>query len=111
MGDGVPVIAATGNEWAVDILLSYSRYSISFLIAGVVPYSVQAFYNSALEPFFTAAVPQLAKLKKNLPAPANGGVVIFMDVCIVTSFLVYVFMKGALICVAGAIIMTLWKIS
>jgi len=65
---GAPVLAATGNEWMADVLLSaYPKYSLSFALASAFPAAAQAYYDEALEPLFNAAVPLLAELKAAAP--------------------------------------------
>merc|ERR1711918_178791 len=61
---GEPVVAATAPEWSADVLLSaYPKYTLSFNLAFLFPASVQAFYNAALEPFFSVAVPRLEQVR------------------------------------------------
>merc|ERR1719161_844204 len=68
---GEPVVAATANEWLADVLLSaHPKYTLSFTLAVLFPASVQAYYDSALEPFFSLAVPRLEHLKAVVPVPA-----------------------------------------
>jgi len=76
--DGVPVRAATGNEWLADLMLScYPRHTLSYTLALLFPASVQAYYDDALEPFFSAAVPTLARLKAAAsPAAVLGGLLV-----------------------------------
>eukprot|EP00965_Chrysotila_dentata_P201753 6180731-Pleurochrysis_carterae.AAC.2 len=67
---GLPVVAATGNEWLADVMLSgYAKYSLSFNLAALFPGTVQAYYDAWLEAGFNAAVPTLAALKAAAPAP------------------------------------------
>jgi len=80
---GAPVLAATGNEWMADVLLSaYPKYSLSFALAAAFPAATQAYYDEALEPFFNAAVPALAKLKAAAPAPLVGLGLVVGDVAL-----------------------------
>jgi len=68
--EGLPVLAATGNEWTADILLSASpRCSASYALAYLFPATAQAYYDAALEPLFNAIVPALATAKAAAPAP------------------------------------------
>lgn len=68
--DSSPVIAATANEWLADVLLSaYPQYTLSFVLAAAFPLTVQAYYDSWLEPMFNRAVPHLAAMKAALPSP------------------------------------------
>jgi len=80
---GGPVLAATGNEWLADVLLSaYPKYTLSFALAAALPTMVQAYYDTALEALFNAAVPHLAKLKAAAPPPLVGLALVTGDVAL-----------------------------
>ena len=47
---GAPALAATGNEWLADVMLSaYPQYTLSYTLARLFPFSVQTYYDAALE--------------------------------------------------------------
>ena len=86
---GGPIVAATGNEWLADVLLSpYPKYTLSFALARLFPVAVQAYYDRALEPFFTAAAPSLAAIKAVVPTPVTAAVIALFDEMIVPQFVV-----------------------
>lgn len=105
---GEPVVAATGNEWLADVMLSaYPKYTLSYALAAAFPAAVQAYYDGALEPLFTAAVPHLTKIKAAAPAPLVGVILVAGDAALATGFAAYSLgLKGvatlAVIAVAAA---------
>ena len=94
---GGPVLAATADEWTVDVLLSaYPKYSPSCALAYYFPEAAQAYYDDALEPLFNAAVPTLATLKASTPAPLVGLALVAGDAALAAGFGAYVLgCKGA----------------
>jgi len=105
---GEPVVAATGNEWLADVMLSaYPKYTLSYTLAAAFPAAVQAYYDGALEPLFTAAVPHLTKIKAAAPAPLVGVILVAGDAALATGLAAYSLgLKGvatlAVIAVAAA---------
>merc|ERR1719198_2731139 len=91
---GEPVVAATAPEWSADVLLSaYPKYTLSFNLAFLFPASVQAFYNAALEPFFSVAVPRLEQIKAAAPLPV-----------VAAGLFVFAFGKLAVVAAAAALV-------
>jgi hypothetical protein len=95
---GEPVVAATANEWLADVLLSaYPKYTLSFKLAAVFPASVQAFYNSALEPFFSLAAPHLQHVKAAAPPTAIIAGLALGDTVLAAGLVAYALGKLALV--------------
>jgi len=101
---GEPVVAATAPEWSADILLSgYPKHTLAFNLAFLFPASVQAFYNAALEPFFSLAVPRLEQIKAAAPLPAVAVGFAIGDVLVAVGLFVYAFGKLSIVAAAAAI--------
>jgi hypothetical protein len=68
---GLPVVSSTYPEWIAHWMLSTTLYplpiSLSNLLSYLFPASVQAFYDSYLEPFLTWATPALMAYKGAMP--------------------------------------------
>jgi len=103
---GEPVVAATGNEWTADIMLSaFPQYTLSYALAAAFPASVQTYYDAALEPLFTAAVPRLAKLKTAVPAPLVGVGLVAGDAALAAGLAAYSLgLKGAATLAAASLV-------
>jgi len=87
---GQPILAATGNEWLADVMLSgYAKYSLSFNLAALFPGTVQAYYDAWLEAGFNAAVPTLAALKAAAPAPVVVAGVVAGDMLLAFGLLAF----------------------
>mmetsp|Transcript_32569 Transcript_32569/g.71466 ORF Transcript_32569/g.71466 Transcript_32569/m.71466 type:complete len:394 (+) Transcript_32569:66-1247(+) len=87
---GLPVVAATGNEWLADVMLSgCAKYSLSFNLAALFPATVQAYYDAWLEAGFNAAVPTLAALKAAAPAPVVVAGVVAGDLVLAIGLLTF----------------------
>merc|ERR1712100_235436 len=98
---GVPVVAATAPEWSADVLLSaYPKYTLSFNLAVLFPASVQVYYDSALEPFFSLAVPRLEHVKAVAPVPAVAAGLALGDALLASGFVVFALGKLAVVAVA-----------
>merc|ERR550514_1927479 len=101
--EGEPVVAATAPEWSADVLLSgYPKYTLAFNLALMFPASVQAFYNVALEPFFSLAVPRLEQIKAAAPMPAVVAGFALGDVSLAAGLFVFAFGKLAVAAAAAA---------
>jgi len=101
--EGEPVVAATAPEWSADVLLSgYPKYTLAFNLALMFPASVQAFYNAALEPFFSLAVPRLEQIKAAAPMPAVVAGFVLGDVSLAAGLFVFAFGKLAVAAAAAA---------
>mmetsp|Transcript_67619 Transcript_67619/g.112425 ORF Transcript_67619/g.112425 Transcript_67619/m.112425 type:complete len:677 (+) Transcript_67619:110-2140(+) len=88
--EGIPIVAATGNEWIGDLLLtSACHYSLSFTLAYLFPYSTQAFYSSCLESFFNFAIPYLASAKAAAPVAVVIIVVVAADIALAFGLLAF----------------------
>merc|ERR1719284_920339 len=102
---GEPVVAATAPEWSADVLLSaYPKYTLSFNLAFLFPASVQAFYNAALEPFFSVAVPRLEQVKAAAPVPIVAVGFALGDAALVAGLFVFAFGKLAVVATAAAFV-------
>merc|ERR1719311_1019974 len=98
---GEPAVAATANEWLADVLLSaYPKYTLSFNLAILFPASVQAYYNSLLEPFFSLAVPRLEQVKAVAPMPAVAAGLALGDALLAAGFVIFALGKVAVVAVA-----------
>merc|ERR1719502_677840 len=98
---GEPAVAATANEWLADVLLSaYPKYTLSFNLAILFPASVQAYYNSLLEPFFSLAVPRLEQVKAVAPVPAVAAGLALGDALLAAGFVVFALGKVAVVALA-----------
>lgn len=83
---GRPVVAATGNEWLSDVLLSaYPKYTLSFNLAVLFPATTQLLYDALLEPFFNAHARRLEARKAALPAPLVSAGLIAGDAALAAS--------------------------
>ena len=104
MTSGGPVLAATADEWTVDVLISeYPKFSPSCALAAYFPEAAQAYYDDALESFFNAAVPALSTLKASLPAPLVGLALVAGDAVLAAGLGVYVIgLKGVATLAAAA---------
>merc|ERR1719454_1916881 len=101
--EGEPVVAATAPEWSADVLLSgYPKYTLAFNLASVFPASVQAFYDAALEPFFSLAVPRLEQIKAAAPMPAVVAGFVIGDILLAAGLFVFAFGKLAVAAAAAA---------
>jgi len=99
---GDPVVAATANEWLADVLLSaYPKYTLSFTLAVLFPASAQAYYDAALEPFFSLAVPRLEHVKAVAPLPAVGVGLVLGDALLSAGL--FAFCVGKLAVVAAVV--------
>merc|ERR1719271_415427 len=102
---GEPVVAATAPEWSADVLLSgYPKYTLSFNLAFLFPASVQAFYNAALEPFFSVAVPRLEQIKAAAPLPMVAAGFALGDAVLAAGLFVFAFGKLAVVAAAAALV-------
>jgi len=102
---GEPVVAATAPEWSADVLLSaYPKYTLSFNLAFLFPASVQAFYNAALEPFFSVAVPRLEQIKAAAPLPVVAAGFALGDAVLAAGLFVFAFGKLAVVAAAAALV-------
>lgn len=100
---GVPVVAATANEWLADVLLSsYPKRTFSFALAAAFPATTQAYYDAVLEPFFNVAVPHLEKTKALVSAPAVAALCMLGDVSLAGGLFAFAFGKLTLAAVAVA---------
>merc|ERR1719454_1649561 len=103
--EGEPVVAATAPEWSADVLLSaYPKYTLSFNLAFLFPASVQAFYNAALEPFFSVAVPRLEQIKAAAPLPVVAAGFALGDAVLAAGLFVFAFGKLAVVAAAAALV-------
>jgi len=103
--EGEPVVAATAPEWSADVLLSaYPKYTLSFNLAFLFPASVQAFYNAALEPFFSVAVPRLEQVKAAAPMPVVAVGFALGDAALAAGLFVFAFGKLAVVVAAAALV-------
>ena len=109
---GGPVLAATADEWTVDVLISeYPKFSPSCALAAYFPEAAQAYYDDALESFFNAAVPTLATLKASLPAPLVGLALVAGDAVLAAGLGVYVIGLKGVATLATAAVATLASIA
>ena len=110
---GGPVLAATADEWTVDVLISeYPKFSPSCALAAYFPEAAQAYYDDALESFFNAAVPTLSTLKASLPAPLVGLALVAGDAVLAAGLGVYVIgLKGVATLAAAAAVAALASIA
>jgi len=100
---GDPVVAATANEWLADVLFSaYPKYTLSFTLAALFPASVQAYYDSALEPFFSLLVPRLEHVKSAAPMPAVAAGLVLGDTLLAGGLLSFCIGKLAIFAAAAA---------
>mmetsp|Transcript_41375 Transcript_41375/g.86643 ORF Transcript_41375/g.86643 Transcript_41375/m.86643 type:complete len:606 (-) Transcript_41375:537-2354(-) len=84
---GAAVLAATANAWLADVLFSpYAVNSVAFTVSRFFPEHAQVFYDAVLEPFFNAAVPILAELKRSSPSVLSWTGVVLADVLIGVGF-------------------------
>uniref|UniRef100_A0A7S0IUN2 Uncharacterized protein n=1 Tax=Calcidiscus leptoporus TaxID=127549 RepID=A0A7S0IUN2_9EUKA len=83
------------------MLSAYPQYTLLYSLARLLPTSVQSYYNLALEPFFAAAVPSLAKLKATLPSSLALPVLVMGDLALATGLGVFLLgLRGAVALVA-----------
>merc|ERR550514_695179 len=102
---GEPVVAATAPEWSADVLLSgYPKYTLAFNLAFLFPATVQAFYNAALEPFFSVAVPRLEQIKAAAPVPVVAAGFALGDAVLAAGLFVFAFGKLAVVAAAVALV-------
>jgi len=87
---GLPVVAASGNEWIADVMLSrYPQYTLSFALAAAYPASVQSYYNVLLNAFFDSSVSALARLKVSMPTTIVAATFVLADVLLAIGFLLF----------------------
>merc|ERR1712006_36889 len=77
-----------------------TRFTLAFLF----PASVQAFYNAALEPFFSVAVPRLEQVKAAAPMPVVAVGFALGDGALAAGLFVFAFGKLAVAVAAAALV-------
>jgi len=97
---GQPILAATGNEWLADVMLSsYPQHTLSYTLASAFPASVQRFYDAVLEQVFNALVPRLRSLKALASKPVVYAALVLGDLALAAAFGIF-----AMAASAGAIL-------
>jgi len=93
---GQPILAATGNEWLADVMLSsYPQYTLSYTLASAFPATVQRFYDAVLEPVFNALVPILTPLKASAPQPVIYAALVSADLALAAASCIFAITTSA----------------